>query len=874
VHVARAKLFYLCIAWDEVNSMTTTESTGSIHKSVLAHLEADVSHFAVAAAQTSFSPQGRTSHFSTFYSDGLLNHDPGDIIQLTSDPDWRTSWSIITPGNFSGEDFSDLLFYDPAAGVGEFYTTEGGNIQLLQTETGWRNSWTIIVPCNITGSATQDLLFYDPSSGTGEFYRTDGHGNISLIKTHTGWRGSWSLIIPCNLTGGGSNDLLFYDPSAGVGEMYRTDSQGNISLITTYTDWRGSWAQILACNLTGSAHTDLLFYDPGAGVGEMYRTDGQGGISLIRTYTDWRNSWSIIKACRISGGNTTDLMFYEPAGGVGEFYTTDGQGGINMLHTTDTWRHSWSVIAPANFTNGQGEDLIFYDRAAGTGEIYVTRGNTLSTAVLSTCEGDYNALRRYFNTTPDDLPFEIYVQSGSGGASHGSCDDSEIHCDAFSGDDDDLVRMLVVAETDECFMADQDSGWDCGQSNGEGLSRVLATHRYPNELGGFETGPSWLKSSRDNFINDNDGTDTNFVSTGCVTLFIHYLKFQLGYSFERITQAAGSNPSDTYQGLTGRTDAFAPFKALLDRQFAAGTSAPLSTDNPFPILRDLMFYEPSSGTGEFYQSGIDGGISLLRTDTGWRGSWAVITPGNFSGRSFNDLLFYDPGAGTGEFYTNDGQGQIQLLNSEGGWRSSWDMILPGRFGDGSFDGLLLYDRSAGTGEIYTTDGHGNISLLSSHTDWRTSWTTILVGHFTRNRYPDLLFYDASAGLIEVYNTDAQGNISLAASNPNLPLNWTLGISCNVTCGQFDNVMFYAPTAGQAQFFTSDGTGAIHPLSTQMIGTNWSQIHATAFCELLFYDASKGIGEYQRTDRTGNLTLLKRHTDWRQGWSIIAPGVYS
>ena len=88
--------------------MTTTESTSPIHRSVLAHLEADVSQFAVASAKTSFSPQGRTSHFSTFYSDGLFNHDPGDIIQLTSDPGWRSSWSIITPGNFSGGDFSGV----------------------------------------------------------------------------------------------------------------------------------------------------------------------------------------------------------------------------------------------------------------------------------------------------------------------------------------------------------------------------------------------------------------------------------------------------------------------------------------------------------------------------------------------------------------------------------------------------------------------------------------------------------------------------------------------------------------------------------------------------------------------------------------------
>lgn len=83
-------------------------------------------------------------------------------------------------------------FYDPVAGVGESYTTEGGNIQLLRTTAGWRESWSMIIPCNLTGGSYSDLLFYDPSAGVGEMYSTDGDGNLSLIKTNSGWRGSWS----------------------------------------------------------------------------------------------------------------------------------------------------------------------------------------------------------------------------------------------------------------------------------------------------------------------------------------------------------------------------------------------------------------------------------------------------------------------------------------------------------------------------------------------------------------------------------------------------------------------------------------------------------------------------------------------------------
>ncbi len=88
-------------------------------------------------------------------------------------------------------------------------------------------------------------------------------------------------------------------------------------------------------------------------------------------------------------------------------------------------------------------------------------------------------------------------------------------------------------------------------------------------------------------------------------------------------------------------------------------------------------------------------------------------------------------------------------------------------------------------------------------------------------------------------------------------------------------MFYDKSAGTAQFFVADGTGGLHPLGVQMsLGTNWSAIHATGFCEFLLYDAANGVGEYRRTDTLGHMTLLKQYTDWRRTWSIIAPGVYA
>jgi hypothetical protein len=79
----------------------TEEAPAAPGLRVLAHSEADLFGFTRPAADI-FVYQGRTTHFTTLYSSGLLIHSPGDICLLTSDPGWRTSWSIIIPCNLTG----------------------------------------------------------------------------------------------------------------------------------------------------------------------------------------------------------------------------------------------------------------------------------------------------------------------------------------------------------------------------------------------------------------------------------------------------------------------------------------------------------------------------------------------------------------------------------------------------------------------------------------------------------------------------------------------------------------------------------------------------------------------------------------------------
>ena len=240
---------------------------------------------------------------------------------------------------------------------------------------------------------------------------------------------------------------------------------------------------------------------------------------------------------------------------------------------------------------------VYYDPSLGA------NGQTLADGVLASCESEYLVQVSYFGgVTP--ASFNVIIAAGIGGAYHYGCAATDLYCDA-SGTDVNHTRMLNVAEEVEVFSADQARGWDCGASNGEGLSRVLATELYPGSLNGFTSAATWLDTpGRPDYVNVNDPTDRNYVSIGCSVLFLNYLRYQLGYRWGDIVQAGGSTLAQTYQTLTGSADGLTPFKALLQTHFPEGTPSGLTTDNPFPFALGTEAWSGYENLGGYCLNGV------------------------------------------------------------------------------------------------------------------------------------------------------------------------------------------------------------------------------------------------------------------------------
>ena len=257
----------------------------------------------------------------------------------------------------------------------------------------------------------------------------------------------------------------------------------------------------------------------------------------------------------------------------------------NITHPRDYLVDRLPEIARAAALTSRGSTAHFtvsYDNSLGSD------GPTIADAVLGVCEADYFTLQGDFGgITPPSLPFNVNILPGSFGASHATCAATTLSIGAQSapGVNIPFIRSLVIAEEDEVFEAAIGRGWNCGASNGEGLSRVLANAMYPGaEPSNFVSGPVWLDGGRPDFVNNTDPTDRNYLSIGCAVLFLNWLRYQLHFSWDEIILAGASTLAQTYTNLTGRTDAWTRFTTLLQNHFPAGAPSGLTTDNPFPLL--------------------------------------------------------------------------------------------------------------------------------------------------------------------------------------------------------------------------------------------------------------------------------------------------
>ena len=261
-------------------------------------------------------------------------------------------------------------------------------------------------------------------------------------------------------------------------------------------------------------------------------------------------------------------------------------------------------------------------------------GNATAQAVMNSGEADFQATQAWFggislpagqqgddqSTPRTALPVQVLMDGQAGGAYHFGCDATDLYCEP----DPNLGTGFMVAELVEVFEAAISNGWQCGKTNGEALSRVLATERNANiaQLQ-VQTGQAWWANGRQDFVTSNNATDQDENSNGCGPLFLYYLHSQLGYDWRTITTTGGATLGETYQKLTGNSPAqgFQDFLGRLATLDSGGSLQLPQNGNPFPIGATS---QPPAGSGGAPTSAGAGGGASFPVPTG-RGFGGAIT---------------------------------------------------------------------------------------------------------------------------------------------------------------------------------------------------------------------------------------------------------
>jgi|SRR5579863_577303 len=234
---------------------------------------------------------------------------------------------------------------------------------------------------------------------------------------------------------------------------------------------------------------------------------------------------------------------------------------------------------PATPVGVTGNVAVSYDAALGA------PGLSIAQQLLTNAGKPYNDMQTLLSTTGGAVQVVIAPLSttndGSGGAYHYGCDFTSgnvLYLDAcFAAtvvDPLSLQIALYVAELSECFMGAQNRGWNCGYSNGEGLSRFCAEAETSMQtLQQYYTGPSWAQAGFPDWVSKTEQTDGDAISTGCAIVYLYWMQ-SLGYTAAQLAGAGGATLADNYKTLTGKSTAY---QDLL----AAVSNLTVTTDNPF-----------------------------------------------------------------------------------------------------------------------------------------------------------------------------------------------------------------------------------------------------------------------------------------------------
>ena len=255
-----------------------------------------------------------------------------------------------------------------------------------------------------------------------------------------------------------------------------------------------------------------------------------------------------------------------------------GALGVTHLIAPPNTTSSFSGVSTTNRVGDTEHFEVFYDRNLGES------GRAAGAVVLNRGERDLSTIRSWFNTHAEGERFVVvlgrmpedartYREPGA------SEKRSTLFCDVQTTPRLEALQSCFFVAFQLADLCAAVAGWD--QEIGGALARVLATALYPRRIAGFSTAWLWMEGRRGEPASDPLADDRE--AAGGAVLFLNYLHYQLGYSWQLIAATPAPTLGATARRLTGSDECVTEFRSLLARHYPAGHPLPNFGDNPFPL---------------------------------------------------------------------------------------------------------------------------------------------------------------------------------------------------------------------------------------------------------------------------------------------------
>jgi hypothetical protein len=179
-------------------------------------------------------------------------------------------WDETAPlsGDFDGDGFDDLLWYDPAAGPAVVWFSLGDG-RYVPKELNMAAGRTPLVG-DFNGDCRSDIVWYQ--AGAAPDRQWQGRANRTFRSTELTINGTFARHAVGDYNGDRVDDILWYNPGAGEDKLWRGTQYG---FIARNNNVGGDYLPVPG-DFDGDFKDDILWYTPGEGADRVWYGKANG----------------------------------------------------------------------------------------------------------------------------------------------------------------------------------------------------------------------------------------------------------------------------------------------------------------------------------------------------------------------------------------------------------------------------------------------------------------------------------------------------------------------------------------------------------------------------------------------------------------------